>query len=230
MNQFNCFLNSAASAINQARQDHLASLGLDLENKSVIEVGAGIGLHTPFFLARGCRVTVTDGAASNVEEIKRRHPDLDSFVLDLEDEKSLLGLGKFDVVYCYGLLYHTSNPESVLRRLSEICGETLLLELICDPSAEDIIIYVDDPNGLNQSTVGKGCRPSRQWILRNLVRYFGHGYISLMQPDHPEFPINWSARANRNNRAVFVGSKRPLDNPLLTISPPGRQQKYTKPR
>ena len=50
-----------AKAINHARQSHLASLGLDLKGKKVLEVGVGIGLHTPFFLERGCDVTVTDG-------------------------------------------------------------------------------------------------------------------------------------------------------------------------
>lgn len=31
---------------NARRQEHLATLGLDLGNKSVLEVGAGIGDHT----------------------------------------------------------------------------------------------------------------------------------------------------------------------------------------
>jgi hypothetical protein len=44
---FAVFLTPEASAINMARQTHLASLGLDLARKRVLEVGAGIGLHTP---------------------------------------------------------------------------------------------------------------------------------------------------------------------------------------
>lgn len=228
MSQFQCFLYPDALYINSARQEHLASLGLDLERRTVIEVGAGIGLHTPFFLERGCEVTVTDGAPPNVGEIKRRHPGLKSFVLDLEDERSLRDLGEYDVVYCYGLLYHMSNPDSVLRRLSEICREKLLLELICSPSTDDVVIYVDDPAGLNQSTIGAGCRPSRRWILNKLTEYFGHGYISTTQPDHPDFPTDWNVPTQHNTRAIFVGSKTAIDNPLLLTEPLQQQKKYLK--
>src|SRR5882762_4963062 len=75
---FAVFLTPEASAINAARQAHLASLGLELEHKQVLEVGAGIGLHTPFFLERGCKVLVTDGNPENVGEIRRRLPHMPS--------------------------------------------------------------------------------------------------------------------------------------------------------
>ena len=42
---------------NARRQEHLASLGLDLRHKSVLELGAGVGDHTVFFLDRDCVVT-----------------------------------------------------------------------------------------------------------------------------------------------------------------------------
>ena len=43
------FLQPEALALNEARLRHLASLGLLLEGKTVLEVGAGIGLLTHFF-------------------------------------------------------------------------------------------------------------------------------------------------------------------------------------
>ena len=46
-----------ALEINRARQDHLASLGLDLERKTVLEVGSGVGRHTAFFEKLGCTCT-----------------------------------------------------------------------------------------------------------------------------------------------------------------------------
>lgn len=44
-NPYDVFLTPNALAIKKARQEHLASLGLDLQGKRVLEVGAGIGLH-----------------------------------------------------------------------------------------------------------------------------------------------------------------------------------------
>ncbi len=45
---------------NQRRQEHLASLGLPIAGASVLEVAAGIGDHTSFFLDRGCSVLSTE--------------------------------------------------------------------------------------------------------------------------------------------------------------------------
>ena len=57
---------------NARRQEHLATLGLDLSNKSVLEVGAGIGDHTTFFLDRGCNVLCTEPREENLDVIRRR--------------------------------------------------------------------------------------------------------------------------------------------------------------
>src|SRR5260221_131264 len=53
---------------NARRLEHLASLGIDLFDKSVLEVGAGIGDLTSFFLDRGCTVTSVEARADNVRQ------------------------------------------------------------------------------------------------------------------------------------------------------------------
>src|SRR5262249_44836622 len=129
-NPFAVLLTPEAIAINTARQAHLASLGLDLTRKQVLEVGAGIGLHTPFLLERGCEVLVTDGNAENVGEIRRRLPSVPSTLLDLEQDGPIDQLGVFDIIYCYGLLYHLHNPETVIAKLASVCRGQLLLETV----------------------------------------------------------------------------------------------------
>ena len=210
------FTNPLAMAINQARQDHLASLGLDLENKRVLEVGAGIGLHTPFFIDRGCEVVITDGNSENVEEIKSRHPDNQSLVLDLEQENSLAHLGTFDLIYSYGLFYHLANVDLAVQRLAEICQGQILVETRVSTKTDDSIDYMDDHRGNNGSIIGKASRPSRQWMLNCLGKHFGHSYIAVTQPRHSDFPGDWSQARGKNNRAIFIGSKVPLD--LTTLS------------
>ena len=229
MSQYKVFLYPQALAINQARQEHLASLDLDIKYHTVLEVGAGIGLHTEFFLDRGCDVMITDGAAANVEEIQRRWPGNRSQVLDVELDPDLRHLGHFDIVYCYGLLYHVGDPESVLRRLSEI-SDRILLELICNTDTAESLIIKRDPNSLNQSTTGGACRPSREWILARLREFWGHGYITATQPDNPEFPEDWSLPTTGNTRAVFVGSRHEIDNPALLTAAPVYQPRFYKGR
>jgi 2-polyprenyl-3-methyl-5-hydroxy-6-metoxy-1,4-benzoquinol methylase len=57
-----------ATKINEARLKHLDSLGLELTNSKVLEVGSGIGLLTGFFENLGCEILSTDARAENVAE------------------------------------------------------------------------------------------------------------------------------------------------------------------
>jgi SAM-dependent methyltransferase len=205
------FLVPTALAINKARQDHLASLGLDLSSKRVLEVGAGIGLHTPFFLKRGCTVLVTDASSENIAEARRRLPNVDVRQIDLDGEDDLGHLGGFDLIYCYGLLYHLKNPESALRRLSQICRGQLLLETCVALGKYDEVVLLRDYSGNNQAVSGIGCRPTRLWVMTRLRRFFGHAYVTRTQPDHPDFPTDWDLPPTQLiYRSVFVGSKVPL--------------------
>jgi 2-polyprenyl-3-methyl-5-hydroxy-6-metoxy-1,4-benzoquinol methylase len=109
--RFDVFLSEQAKDLNHARLRHLASLGLDLRGKRVLEVGAGIGLHTEFFEHLGCTVISTDGRPGNVQELCRRYPWRDARVFDLDAPKVPEGLGRFDIVYCYGTLHHLQRPK-----------------------------------------------------------------------------------------------------------------------
>jgi SAM-dependent methyltransferase len=228
---FDAFLSDDAAAINRARQQHLASLGLELGGKAVLEVGAGIGLHTRFFLDRGCQVVVTDGNAENVAEIKRRHPRLRAERADLDGDADLAALGSFDIVYCYGLLYHLADPDRALKRMAAVCRGMLLLETCVSLGKSSEVTFLRDFRSNNQAITGVGCRPTRSWIMDRLTQYFGHAYHSVTQPDHPDFPLDWEMPETRLlYRAVFVGSKQPLTSPALTAEIPRRQARHSGSR
>jgi SAM-dependent methyltransferase len=223
---FAVFRTPDARKINQARQSHLASLGLDLPGKRVLEVGAGIGLHTPFFLERGCEVTVTDGRPENVAEIARRLPNVQSAVVDLDFDRPV-GLGSFDVVYCYGLLYHLANPARALERMAEACTGLLLLETAVSPGTFDELLLVRDPDAANQAVSGLGCRPTRLWVLNRLKALFGHAYIPLTQPDFVDFPLDWlHTPMQLMHRSIFVASRTRLTLPTLGEDVPATQERY----
>ena len=46
---------------------------------------------------------------------------------DINDASTTAVLGKADVVFCAGVLYHVPNPLLTLEQLRRICGETLIL-------------------------------------------------------------------------------------------------------
>ena len=224
-NYFANFLTTEAFAINKARQLHLASLAMDLAGKSVLEVGAGIGLHTKFFEDLGCTVFSTDGRQENVAEIRRRYPHRQAEVLDLDQQTDISDLGSFDLVYCYGTLYHLSKPEQALKAMAGVCKEMILLETCVTPGDELAVnLVTENASNPNQSYWGKGCRPTRLWVIEMLKKYFGFAYTSKSQPPHPDFDWDWeSPVTKKNHRAVFVGSKTPLVNEMLSEQLPNQQ-------
>ena len=179
-------------------------------------MGAGVGLHTPFFLDRGCQVLVTDGNPENVDEIRRRVPNVQSALLDLEQDGAIDYLGAFDIVYCYGLLYHLRNPEAAVAKLAAVCRGQLLLETVVGLGRYPEVQLIRDFVSNNQAVSGIGCRPTRPWIMQTLTRYFGYAYVTRTQPDYPDFTPDWIIPETRLiYRGVFVGSKYPLASPEL---------------
>jgi len=218
------FLEPNALAINAARMNHLASLHLPIEGKSVLEVGAGIGLLTGFFEERGCKVLSTDARPDLLAEIKRRHPARKVATLDLEQPDGIGALGKFDVAFCYGTLYHLAAPELALEALGSV-SDMILLETSLSSGDVDAAPTVEESAAANQAYSNRGSRPTRVWVLGRLRKYWGYGYISITQPSHPDFPIDWTVPAARpNQRAIFVGSTMALANPLLTSDIPDRHR------
>jgi len=213
---------------NQRRQEHLASLNLPLAGRSVLETGAGLGDHTSFFLDRGCTVTVTEARPESVRQLRKRFPGCRVEILDLDHPPA--DGPRVDVVYCYGTLYHLEHPADALTFLSRCTDDLLLLET-CVSGGEGQYVHPveEDKYQASQAVSGTGCRPTREWIFARLKEEFPFVYLPRTQPWHTEFPIEWDDLGfdpSRLTRAVFVGSRTPLNNPELLESIPMRQKRH----
>jgi hypothetical protein len=214
------FAHDAYQRHNRRRQEHLATLMLPLARKTVLELGAGIGDHTSFFLDRNCSVTVTDAREENLAHVRTRFPSVSTRVVDLEDDLPS-DLAAHDVVYAYGLLYHLADPGSGLRRMASMAKEMLLLETCVSfgntEAVNGVAENTDDPT---QAMHGTGCRPTRPWVFNSLKRLFDHVYVPRTQPWHEEFPMDWRGAPPTNAtglyRSVFVASRVPLESPLMS--------------
>jgi SAM-dependent methyltransferase len=221
---------------NARRLEHLASLNLDIRDRSVLELGAGLGDHTTFFLDRGCTVTCVEPRAENCALLasmmhERRkggyeaasrcrilRADALSFESMIEE--------RFDIVHCYGLLYHTDDPAGVLAAIARKCSGLLLLETCVAFGAHEAINPVPERSRIpSQSVSGVGCRPTRPWLFGRLAAHFAHAYVPRTQPAHEDFPLDWSGAppVTRDTRAVFIASRQRLDNPLLLDRVPDKQ-------
>lgn len=215
--KFHIFLYDSALAINKARLDHLATLGLDIKSKKVLEVGAGIGLLTGFFESRGCDILSTDSRDDNLNELKRRYPHRKVMNLDLEKDIDSKKIGSFEIVFCYGTLYHLSNPQKALKSMSDLCSNMIIIETAVRPENDVAVNNIDEKeNYYNQASSGKGSRPTRELVFQELKKNFGYAYITKYQPKFADFQTDWiNPSTHHTYRSVFVGSRKPISNEML---------------
>ena len=212
--------------INGRRLEHLASLGLPLEGRTVLEVGAGVGDLTSFFLARGCEVLSTEARPASLRLLRERLPHVESALLDL-DRPNEDWERTAEVVFCYGTLYHLREPAEALAFLRRCCTDLLLLETCVSPGAGiDTNPEHEAAGSPTQAVSGIGCRPTRGWLLQELSRHFPHVYFTRTQPWHPQFPLDWSHPPAGLTRAIAVASLRSLAEPTLTSEIPERQERH----
>lgn len=214
---------------NARRLEHLASLGLEVAGKTVLEVGAGIGDHSHYYLDRGCKVMITEAREDNLAVLRKRYPSESVHQLDLE-HPHVFSKQPFEIVHCYGLLYHLKNPRSALEFLAQNCAGIMALETCVSFGRDNAINPIaENPSSPSQARSGTGCRPTRPWILKQLSELFPYVYIPHTQPNHEEFPLDWSAPEKHNaslSRAVFIASRVKLNNAVLLTELPDQQIRH----
>ncbi|HBB34441.1 MAG TPA: class I SAM-dependent methyltransferase [Cyanobacteria bacterium UBA8803] len=213
---------------NQRRLEHLASLGLEISGSNVLEVGAGIGDHTSFFLDRGCRVLSTEARQENLEILRIRYPNIEVRHLDLDNPDPTLN-ELFDIVYCYGLLYHLQKPAEAIEFMSHHCHKILLMETCVSFGDEELIHSCLEPAEYPEYSIsGYACRPTRKWVYNQLKQHFAFVYMPITQPNHEEFPIDWTSPASTQTftRSIFIASRQQIINALLVEDIPMKQQHH----
>jgi SAM-dependent methyltransferase len=154
--------------------------------KSFLDVGCMFGIHGAFaFLAEQYGATRSIGldAMEPTRECKEykelKHSAVEFFQGDIFDKRFDEIIGKTDVVFCSGVLYHVPDPFILLARLRELCRETLLLSTRTIP----------DIAGIKHSAVFYPYLSDRQRHIWNQHRGRAEG---LDEPFDPERGyVNW---------------------------------------
>ncbi len=207
--------------ITDARLQHFESLSLPLLGKSVIDVGCGIGRFSAALEEQGADVFCVDGRAENIEKLREFYPYRKCAVVDVESS-DLLANGNFDVVFCYGLLYHLSDPFGFLKNASKICKEMMIIETcILDAKDPVALLVPEDQQNVTQSLHPMGCRISPSYVNACLkLSGFEFIYKPVTLPDHPQFHyslVNDYSYLKENHliRDIFIASRTEISNQLL---------------
>lgn len=200
------FYYDGAVAINKARIEHLDSLGLNINGKTVLETGCGgKGDFTKYLLSKNCKVTLNDSRLENIEFLMNNiGVNLPHNTWDLNED--LPQSEAFDVVLSYGTLYHLHNPENALKNLSMLCRDTFILSTATNNKDNEELEFVEDL-GQNGSSTDVGCRPGYKWLINQLKKYFEFVYLTSTIPNHSDYKTGF--------RILLISSHKEIDNSFL---------------
>jgi len=173
--------------------------GLDLQGRSVLDVGAWNGYYSFAAKRRGAaRVLATDSftwthprfRGQETFELVRDELGLDVEMLLIDPPRITPELGRFDVVLFLGVFYHLFDPIDVLQRVRAVTGQLLMIEThqdLADRIQPGMVFY---PGAVLNND------PSNWWgpnpaLMLHLLGQLGFARILYRHYPHaPRAPMN----------------------------------------
>jgi hypothetical protein len=175
-----------------------------------------LGYFSALLKSAGFEVSAVDGRQQNVEEGSRRNPGISFSCCDAQSAE-LVKKGKFDLVFCFGLLYHLENPFLTIRYLREMTSKLLLVEGVVYPGADPIMGLVDEGRTEDQGLNHVAFYPTESCLVKMLYRSgFEHVYRFHPLADHPDYR---SSSRSRQVRTMLAASPVPLSTGLVQELP-----------
>jgi SAM-dependent methyltransferase len=187
-----------------------------LHLSTALDAGCGVGYFSQMLRECGLEVRGFDGRQQNVWEARARFPEISFATADVEDRASR-NLGVFDLVLCFGLLYHLENPLLATRNLHALTGKCLLLESMCVPEDGTAALLREEPRQDNQSLTNVAFYPSEATLIKMLhCAGFRAVYRVLSLPEHEDFR---ETGTHRRRRTMLLASHFPVDFAGLRLCP-----------
>ena len=195
-------------------KEFLEAVRKQIDLSSAVDVGCGVGDFSKFLSGMGIKVVAVDGRQENVTEGKRRHPEITFLTANAED-LPLAEMSTFDLVFCFGLLYHLENPFRAIRQLHALTNKILLIETMFVPGSEPTMSLLDEGISENQGLNYVAFYPSESCLVKMLYRA-GFPFVYRFER-LPADQLYTASAWRKRMRTLLVASKTALtvDNLVL---------------
>jgi SAM-dependent methyltransferase len=214
------FDEKASLEINAARKETLdwllPSLMRDYGVQTALDVGCGVGYFSDYLCGLGFNTVAFGVRSGNIEEARKRFPEVEFHVSDIEAEEFPLRRD-FDVVLCYGLLYHLENPFRAIRNLYALTGKVAVIETRITPGTSPVATLVREGQGEDQSLNSIALIPS-ELCLTMMLYHAGFGYV-YRPVELPRYRDFQETDARARMRTIMVASKPRVDYVTLKHVP-----------
>lgn len=194
----------------------LPSLLRELEAKTALDVGCGVGYFARWLADEGLDVLGIDAREANVAAARERHPDIRFSVGDITDP-SVRALGTFDLVLCVGVMYHLEDPFAAVRNMAALARRILVIESMVMPDRSPAALLVDEGPAEDQSLRSIAFIPSEAALTKMLhAAGLASAYRLTTLPDHEDFR---STLTSVRKRTILAATTAPLARPYLRPLP-----------
>ncbi|HCU80823.1 MAG TPA: class I SAM-dependent methyltransferase [Chloroflexi bacterium] len=164
------------------------------KGKKVLEIGCGIGTDTINFARAGATVTAVDLSSKSLALATERSKiynlfDQITFIkADVESLSKYVEPEPYDLVYSFGVLHHTPNPENAIREIKEnfvTSGSTVKLMMYNRYSWKVIWILLTESKGrfwkiteliAKNSEAQTGCPVTYTYTPKSLRKLLGNTF------------------------------------------------------
>lgn len=100
------------------------------QGKKILEIGCGLGTDTISFAQAGATITAIDLSAKSIELASKRAEifkvsDRITFYLgDAEELDKIIPVEKYDLIYSFGVIHHSPNPEKIIQCVKKYMDQT----------------------------------------------------------------------------------------------------------
>tara|TARA_B100001057_G_scaffold500688_1_gene617166 strand:+ start:7940 stop:8728 length:789 start_codon:yes stop_codon:yes gene_type:complete len=151
--------------------------------KKVLEIGCGIGTATVNFIRNGAYYTGIELSDESLKICKQRLAVYDLsgvlYNLNAEDNIDFLGVESFDLIYSFGVIHHSPNPEKIMANAYKLLkpGGTLKIMVYAENSWKKMLIDKDQ----EQYEAQNGCPLAYTYThdeVKSLLKNFKNIHIN----------------------------------------------------
>lgn len=185
--------------------------GGSLAGKRVLDLGCNAGFWSLAAVRAGCDYVLgIDGRQMHidqanfvfeVEEIERDRYDFvtgDLFASDLRE------FGRFDIVLCFGLMYHVSKHVDLMEKMEGVSDDVLLVDTALSKLPGSCLEFRRDLPDDPRSAVDRKLVMAPTWeAMRDLAQEFGYE-VAVLKPDFDDYE---GSKDYRRRRRAFLCAK-----------------------
>ena len=157
------------------------------QGKRVLEIGCGIGSDAEEFAKRGAEYVGVDYSDQSVNIARQRFEVLglegDFYNLDASDTDQLQKLGKFDLVYSYGVIHHFPAIDKIIDNVHSVLNSTGEFRFMV--YAKNSWKYAMIQKGLDQFEAQSGCPYAQAYSKDEIHTLLGNKFhVERLRQDH----------------------------------------------